>query len=79
MRAPVAAQVRDCPLLLLKSISNVTATKKVQSLAFDKAVLPKRRKNLTDGGTALGIDNRPTARAWDACQPAADYLLPSKQ
>ena len=74
MRAPVAAQVRDCSLLLLKSISNVTATKKVQSLAFDKAVLPKRRKDLIDGGAGLTIYRCPAARAGNRRGPVSENL-----
>ena len=78
MRAPVAAQVRDCSLLLLKSISNVAATKKVQSLAFDKAVLPKRCKDQVDGRAALCIDDRTTTWSCNGGQPGANHLLPAK-
>jgi len=56
MRAPVAAQVRHCPLLLLKSISWPTATRKLCLLAFDKAMLTERDKNLIDCHARLDID-----------------------
>ena len=62
MRAPVAAQVRDCSLLLLKSLSPTIVGQKVSSLAFDKAVLPKRRKNLIDRRAAFGIHGRAAGR-----------------
>jgi hypothetical protein len=56
MRAPVAAQVCDCPFLLLKSISWPTATRKLCLLAFDKAMLTKRGKNLIDCRARLDIN-----------------------
>jgi hypothetical protein len=62
MRAPVAAQVRDWSLLLLKSISKTIVGLKLRRLAFDKAVLPKRRKNLTDGSPRLCVNVRTTRR-----------------
>lgn len=58
MRAPVAAQVCHCLFLLLKSISQPTVIKKSRPLAFDKAMFPKRAKNLVDGAAALRIDKR---------------------
>src|SRR3954466_6222229 len=62
MRAPVAAQVRDCALLLLKSISRSDVARKVTLLAFDKAMLPKGREHLVYGCPTLGIDVRAAAR-----------------
>src|SRR5437764_3373896 len=72
MRAPVAAQVCDCALLLLKSISRSDVARKVGLLAFDKAVLPKRRKNLIDRCAALCIDGPAATRAWNRREPASD-------
>src|SRR5947209_19183860 len=71
MRAPVAAQVCDCSVLLLKSLSQPIVTKKVTLLAFDKSVLPQRRENLIDRGSSLCVDN--CAAIWPSidAEPAA--------
>ena len=74
MRAPVAAQVCDCALLLLKSISRSDVTKKVKLLAFDKAMLPKRREYLNNGRPALGINVHAAARRGNWTLPASDHL-----
>ena len=74
MRAPVAAQVRDWSFLLLKSISKTTVTLKVSRLAFDKAVLLKRRKNLADGSPRLGVDVRTARRPGNGGEPRSDDL-----
>ena len=74
MRAPVAAQDSDYGILLLKSLSQTTVWDKSWALAFDKAVLPKRCKDLIDSCAALGIYNRPGAGPCN-CGASASHNL----